>query len=266
MNQQQRTLVRWLNPLGISSYDEPMAQALREIKHPSTTLEVVSLNNKLTLDNLEYRYYESLVWGDTVRAAKDADDMGVDAMVIGCFYDLALEDCREICRETIVVAPCQASMQTAANLANRFSVIVGQVKWIEQMKERAYRYGFKDQLASMRSIDINANALQCDPQYTVDKIIEQGRLAIEQDHAEALILGCTCNFGLYKQVQEELGVPVIDPLIAAFKTAELLAQLKVSHGLTTSNRWSSEPPPVQEMAKFNLDKLPPAIGNRLIFE
>ncbi|NRA59421.1 MAG: hydantoin racemase [Psychrobium sp.] len=262
----KKTTVRWLNPLGLSHYDEPMAQALGAIKRDNTRLEVVSLNNDLSIDNLEYRYYEALVMGDTVRVAKDADDNGVDAMVIGCFYDLALEDCREICQNTIVVAPCQASMQMAANLANKFSVIVGQVKWIEQMKERAYRYGFKEHLASMRSIDISANALQCDPDYTVAKIIEQGRLAMTEDHAEALILGCTCNFGLYEKVQDVLGIPVIDPLIAAFKTAEHLAELKVNLGLKTSNVWSSEPPPALEMAKFNLDKLPSPIGNMIICE
>ncbi|NRA70909.1 MAG: hydantoin racemase [Gammaproteobacteria bacterium] len=265
MNTVNKITVRWLNPLGLSHYDELMGQALSAIKNPTTTLEVVSLNNNLTLDNLEYRYYESLVVGDTVRAAKEADENKVDAMVIGCFYDLALEDCREICRDTIIVAPCQASMQIAASIANKFSVIVGQVKWIEQMKERAYHYGYRDHLASMRSIGISANALQCDPEYTVKKIIEQGRIAMEQDHAEALILGCTCNFGLYKKVQDELGIPVIDPLIAAFKTAEYLAELKVNHGLTVSNKWSSEPPPEEEVEKFKLNQLPTPIGNKLIY-
>ncbi len=98
-------------------------------------LRVVSLQSEAKMDNLEYRFYESLVIGDVVKVAKEGDVNGVDAMVIGCFYDLALEDCREICQNTLVVAPCQASMQVAANIANKFSVIVGQAKWIEQMTE-----------------------------------------------------------------------------------------------------------------------------------
>jgi allantoin racemase len=256
--------LRWLNPISLPHYDEPMGGMISSISQANTQVEVVSLSNEIKMDNLEYRFYESLIWGDITRVAQDADNAGVDAMVIGCFYDPALEDCREICQNTIVIAPCQASMQIASNVANKFSVIVGQVKWIEQMTERAHRYGFKDYLASMRSIDIAANALQCDTEFTTKRIIEEGRRAMEEDHAEALILGCTCNFGLYEKVQDILGIPVIDPLIAAVKTAESLASMKQEFGLKPSNKWSSEAPPTSEMAKFGLDKYPAPIGNRLV--
>jgi len=257
--------LRWLNPISLPHYDEPMGEIIRSIVSPNTQVEVVSLDNPIKMDNLEYRYYESLVWGDIARVAYDADNCGVDAMIIGCFYDPALEDCREICQHTIVVAPCQASMQLAANLANKFSVIVGQEKWIEQMTERAHSYGFEHYLASMRSVDIAANSLQCDTQYTTKCIIKEGRKAMEEDHAEALILGCTCNFGLAEKVQDILGIPVIDPLLAAVTMAENLANLKQNFAIKPSNKWSSQAPPVAEMAKFQLDTYPAPIGNRVFF-
>jgi allantoin racemase len=265
MNNSTDIKLRWLNPISLPHYDEPMGGMIKSIVFPNTKVEVVSLDNPIKMDNLEYRYYESLIWGDIVRVAYDADTSDVDAMVIGCFYDPALEDCREICQNTIIVAPCQASMQVAANVANKFSVIVGQVKWIEQMTERTHRYGFQNYLASMRSVDIAANALQCDTEYTIKRIIEEGRKAMEEDHAEALILGCTCNFGLAEKVQEILGIPVIDPMIAAVKMAENLAILKHSFGLKPSNKWSSQAPPEEEMVKFSLDKYPAPIGNQLMF-
>ncbi|MBW8182491.1 aspartate/glutamate racemase family protein [Shewanella nanhaiensis] len=264
MNNQSKIRIRWLNPIAQSHYDEPMGMALKQVANEGTEVEVVSLQSEAKMDNLEYRFYESLVIGDVVKVAKEGDVNGVDAMVIGCFYDLALEDCREICQNTLVVAPCQASMQVAANIANKFSVIVGQVKWIEQMTERAERYGYGGYLASMRSIDMSANSLQCDTQVTTDRIIEAGRLAIEEDHAEALILGCTCNFGLYEKVQQELGVPVIDPLIAALKQAEMLASMKHAFNLAPSNKWSCEPPSESEMLKFGLHSLTESIGNRFL--
>lgn len=257
--------LRWLNPINLPHYDDPMGYMIKEVSHPDTQISVVSLDNKFPMDNLEYRYYESLVWGDIARVAYDTDQTDIDAMIIGCFYDPALEDAREICQNTIIVAPCQASMQIAANLANKFSVIVGQEKWIEQMTERAHRYGFKDYLASMRSIDIPANSLQCDTIYTKERIIEQGRIAMEEDKAEALILGCTCNFGLYKEVQEVLGIPVIDPLIASVKMAETLAMMKKKFNFKTSNKWSSEAPPKEEMQRFGLDKIAAPIGNSVMF-
>lgn len=257
--------LRWLNPISMPHYDEPMGEMIKSIVSDNTQVEVVSIEHPVKMDNLEYRYYESLIWGDIARIAYDADNSAVDAMVIGCFYDPALEDSREICQNTIVVAPCQASMQIAANLANKFSVIVGQVKWIEQMKERAHRYGFQNYLASMRSVDIAANALQCDTEYTTKRILEEGRRAMDEDHAEALILGCTCNFGLAEKVQDILGIPVIDPLIAAVKVAENLASLKQQFGIKPSNKWSSQAPPAEEMSKFSLDKYSAPIGNRVTF-
>ncbi len=263
-SQNRKIRIRWINPIAQPHYDEPMGMALKQVAEVGTEVEVISLRSEAKMDNLEYRFYESLVIGDVVKVAKEGDSRGVDAMVIGCFYDLALEDCREICQNTIVVAPCQASMQIAANIANKFSVIVGQVKWIEQMTERAHRYGFGNYLASMRSIDMSANSLQCDTELTTKRIIEAGRLAIEEDHAEALILGCTCNFGLYEKVQQILGVPVIDPLIAAFKQAEMLASMKQNFNLAPSNKWSNEPPSESEMLKFGLHNLSDPIGNRFL--
>ena len=132
-------------------------------------------------------------------------------MVIGCFYDTALEAARELSGETVVLAPCQASIQIAANLCNRFSIIVGQQKWVKQMKDRVHYYGYGDHLASMRSIGVSVADLQKDVPVTTEKILTAGRQAVEKDHAEALILGCTCTFGLHQKVQEELGIPVIDP-------------------------------------------------------
>ena len=257
--------LRWLNPISLPHYDEPMGQMINSITHQQTQLEVVSLQHDIKMDNLEYRFYESLIWGDIARVAHDADQHDIDAMVIGCFYDPALEDCREICENTIVVAPCQASMQVASNLANKFSVIVGQVKWIEQMTERAYRYGYQNYLASMRAVDITANALQCDTEFTTKRILEEGRKAMEEDHAEALILGCTCNFGLYEKVQDILGIPVIDPLIAAVKIAENLAFMKQQFALKPSNKWSSQPPPAEEMKQFGLDVYKAPIANRICY-
>ena len=41
------------------------------------------------------------------------------------------------------------------------------------------------------------------------RLIEAGRKAVEEEFAEALILGCTLEVGFYKQVEQALGVPVM---------------------------------------------------------
>jgi allantoin racemase len=260
---QPSVTVRWVNPAGHDEWDAPIAQFLHAVKEPSTTVELVSLALDPTPRHLEYRTYESMIVDRTVAIARDSATSGIDAMVIGCFYDPGLEAAREISGETVVVAPCQASVQIAMNLANRFSVIVGRHKWIEQMTERVRTYGLIDHLASMRAVGMGVEEFQKKPEVTRQRIIDAAKRAVEEDHAEAIILGCTMEFGFFTEVQKEVGVPVIDPVLASFKMAESLAKLKKQFSWTPSRIWSCEPPSEEEIERFGLFKGPSPIGNLL---
>lgn len=239
-----------------------MAEHLKMVKGPNTSVDVISLDGPgSALNNLEYRTFEALITGNNVRMSRYAAENNYDAVVMGCFYDTGLEDMREISGDTIVVAPCQASLQITANLANRFSVLVGNDKWIEQMSGNVRKYGYGERLASMRSIATSANELQADTCYTVKRFIEAGRKAIEEDRAEAIILGCTCSFGLHHELQKALGVPVIDPLYAPLKMAELLATTKHQFGWTPSRIGSCAPPEEELLKQFGVFNDPAPIGN-----
>ena len=255
--------VRWLNPIGHGTFDGPIADLLHGIKHPSTRIEVVSLNLKPSPTHLEYRAYETLTHEPTIRIARDCAQQAIDALVIGCFYDPALEDAREISGNCLVVGPCQASLQVAAQLANRYSIIVGRDKWMEQMRERVRGYGAIDRLASMRALGMGVDEFQKDHAVTRRRIIEQASQAVEKDGAEAIILGCTIEFGFFEQVQREVGVPVIDPVVAAFKMAEAMAGMKRRFGWSPSRVASCEPPPEAEISAFGLFQGPVPIGNRV---
>jgi allantoin racemase len=257
--------VRWLNPVGYAAWDTPIGQLLHSIKQPSTSVEVVSFDMTPTPTHLEYRSYEALIYERTIAVSRDSAQRGVDALVVGCFYDPALEGAREISGQTIVVGPCQASLQIAANLANRFSVIVGREKWIEQMTDRVRAYGQIDRLASMRSLGMGVNDFQADPEVTRQRIIEEAKRAVCEDHAEAIILGCTIEFGFFDAVQQAVGVPVIDPVVAAFKMAESLAKFKKQFDWKPSRVWSCEPPPESELHDFGLFQGQAPIGNSVLF-
>lgn len=260
------TKILWINPINVDAYDLPMGEFIDTIRLPNTEVEVISFSGNIPLNNLEYRTFEAMTVADTVRAARYAAEENFDAAVIGCFYDPALEDAREISGNALVIAPCQASVQLAANLANNFSVIIGQEKWRTQMSERIHSYGYGSRLASMRSIDIAVPDLQKDCEYTAEKIIEAGRLAIDEDKAESLILGCTCTFGLFETVQKELQVPVIDPIVAAFKAAEFMGSLKKQFNWSPSRLWTSAAPPEELIRSFGLFDQSPPIGNRYLLK
>jgi len=54
-----------------------------------------------------------------------------------------------------------------------------------------------------------------------------------------IVMGCGFMSGMAKEIEEELGVPVIDPWAAAIRFAEMLVTLDLSH----SKRAYMPPPP-----------------------
>jgi allantoin racemase len=254
--------ILWINPIGLSDYDKPMADVIAQIKLPTTTVELVSLRMDVSMDNLEYRTFESFIAREMVELARYAAVNDFNGAVIGCFYDPALLDAREISGKAVVVAPCEASVQVATRLCNRFSVIIGQKFWEDQMTARIREYGLEHKLASMRSIDCPVCQMQVDPAKTKKKIQEAARRAIDEDGAEAIILGCTMEFGLFRELQEILGVPVIDPVFAAFKECEFAAGLQAAYGWSPSRVGSGAPPSEADLKRFRIFDRAPPIGNR----
>jgi allantoin racemase len=73
---------------------------------------------------------------------------------------------------------------------------------------------------------------------------------VEQDGADVVILGCTAEFGFFRTVQEEIGVPVIDATVAPLKHAEQLVDSVRRFGWTHSKRLGYDGPTAQERQRF----------------
>jgi allantoin racemase len=243
--------ILYIDPVGVEVVAEGL-QFLMSQKQEGTELTMVNLPRGP--EHLEYHYYEALVLVDILHLIREAESQGLDAAVIGCFYDVGLQAAREVAERMVVVAPCEASTHIASTLGDKFSIIVGRRKWIPQMMENVIRYGMKDRLASFKSVDLGVLEFHQDEEETACRFREAGREAVERDGAEVLILGCTATYGFYRELQEELGVPVIDPMIAAFKTAEFAAELKNRLGWSHSKIGAYESPPTEEFTPWRLEE------------
>ena len=261
--------VMYLNPIGNSDYDQVFADMAKDYKYPATAVDVASMNPASVppkMNNLEYRTYEAFIIRDTVEAARYAAKNDYDAMVIGCFYDPALDDAREISGTTAVVAPCQAACEVALNLANNFSVIIGETKWKDQMRQTVYDYGYKDKLASFQAVGMRVEDVHKDPEATKVALETAAVEAVELHKAESIILGCTLEVGFFKQLQETLGdvfagnIPVIDCSIAALKAGENAALAK-HVGWNPSRMWGMQPPPESELQAFDILQTDYKFGN-----
>ena len=258
--------VMYLSPVGNSGADDGIFAAMaRDYKLPGTEVHVTCLpDDDGAFTHIEYRAYEGIVTRGIIRAVRAAAREGFDAFVIGCFYDTALHDAREISDAMIVTAPCMAACEIAASLANRFGVIVGRRKWVNQMDGVVRAHGHGDRLTGFYHVELGVNDFQRDHAETARRLREAGRKAVEEDYAEALILGCTLEVGFYREIEDDLGVPVIDPSIAALKRAEYAALLKRRCGWKPSRKWSCEAPPEEEIARFGGFDDGEAFGNRVI--
>ncbi len=257
--------IMYLSPVGSAIGDDIFADSFREQRRPGTEIHVTSLppeDGRFT--HIEYRAYEGRVTTGILRAVRAAAREGFDAFVIGCFYDTALPEAREISGDMIVTAPCAASCEIAVSLANHFGVIVGRRKWVGQMQSTVLGYGHGDRLTGFYHVELGVNDFQTDHSETARRLIAAGRRAVEEDYAEALILGCTMEIGFHRRLEEELGVPVIDPAIAALKRAEYAAALRRDCGWVPSRKWSCEAPPEEEMARIGGFDVNEPFGNRLV--
>jgi allantoin racemase len=241
--------VLYIDPVGVEVVQEGF-QSLVSLKRAETELAMVTLPRGPA--HLEYRYYEALVLVDILHLVKEAEQQGFDAAVIGCFYDVGLQAAREVVKQMVVVAPCEASVHIASTLGDKFSIIVGRRKWIPEMRENVIHYGMGERLASFKSVDLGVLEFHQDEEETARRFIRVGREAIERDGAEVLVLGCTATYGFYRELQEELEVPVIDSMIAAFKTAEFAAELKNRLGWSHSKIGGYESPPPSEFTPWRL--------------
>lgn len=187
---------------------------------------------------------------DTLHAVKRAEQEGFDAVVLGCFYDIGLDESRELTESTPVVAPAEASTHLASMLGDRFSVLLGRQKWVVQVRDRLEKYGLDDRLSSFETVSCGVLDFQSDPEEAHERLLDAGRRAVEGG-AEVLVLGCASEYGFYEKLQAELGVPVLDPVVVPFKLAELKAEL-ATFGWHHSKVGSYESPPLAEIERFGL--------------
>ncbi|OLN26629.1 aspartate/glutamate racemase family protein [Desulfosporosinus metallidurans] len=243
--------ILWINPVGTDTYDAPIQEYLDTAKDSETIIDVVSLSRGPL--HLEYSYYEALVLLDTLNKVKSAEKEGYDAAVIGCFYDPGLMEAREILDKMVVTAPAEASMHIAATMGHKFSIIVGRNKWIPQMMENVVNCGLKDKFASFKSVGLGVYDFHKDEKLTERLLKEAAKEAVEKDGAEVIILGCTIQFGFYKELQKYLGVPVIDAVLAPLKWAEFLVELQGKFAWSHSKIGGYETPPKSEIESWGLE-------------
>ena len=83
-------------------------------------------------------------------------------------------------------------------------------------------------MVSIRATDLSVPEIDKDRNKTIKLLLDECKKA-EAEGAEVIVLGCTGFAGLAKELEKDLDIPVIDPVGAATKMAEVLVSLGIHH-------------------------------------
>ena len=215
-----------INPNTTQAMTDAIGEMARKYAQAST--EIVAVSPSYGPRSIEGHFEEYIGATATVEEVAQNRDK-YDAFVIACYGDPGLYACREI-TDKPVIGCAEASMHVASFVGHKFSIvtIISRVKPL--LEDLVKHVGLESKCASIRCSALSVLDIEADPTRAETELITQSKLAIEEDGAEAICLGCAGMGPLDKSVQEAVGVPVIDGVVSAVKMAEVIHD----YGLSTS--------------------------------
>jgi allantoin racemase len=121
-------------------------------------------------------------------------------------------------------------MHMACLVAHRFSIVTVIDSVRPMLEDMVSVAGMSARCASIRATCLSVLEIEQDYDHAERVLIEESRRAVEQDGAEAIVLGCAGMGPLDKRLGKQLGVPVLDGCGCAVTLAESLHR----YGITTS--------------------------------
>lgn len=163
-----------------------------------------------------------------IEAAPRLQADGFDAIIVGCFGDPGLAPARELV-DIPVVGPGQASGHVAAQLGLRFGVITVVDEVVPAIWRQMRTHGLESAIADVRAVDVPVLELRDRADEVLATLEGEAKVGIAAG-ADAFVLGCmTMGFlDVARALQERIGVPVVNPVLASLKTAETMVALGVS--------------------------------------
>lgn len=208
------------------SITETIAQQARAVAAPGT--EIVGLTPYFGAESVEGNF-ESYLAAIAVMDRVMAYDQPFDAVIQAGYGEHGREGLQELLNVPVVDIT-EAAASTAMFLGHSYSVVTTLDRTVPLIEDRLKLAGLYQRCASVRASGMAVLELEEDPLAAMEAIVRQAELAIREDKAEVICLGCGGMAGLDEQIRQRTGVPVVDGVTAAVTIAESLVRL----GLSTS--------------------------------
>lgn len=198
---------------------------LEEYTAPDTQLTMVCPQNSGV--ELNSALDVVLAAPEIVQLAADGQNAGFDAVVLYCFSDPVIDACREALRIP-VIGGAQASCMAALNVCRSFGVILADEARLPEKKLFLRTLGVSpERIGQIAAVNLNGISPWADRETTFKKLLACGQKMMRETHTEAIVLGCLSFLGLAKPLSRMLGIPVIDPAVAAITTAESIVRQRL---------------------------------------
>lgn len=164
---------------------------------------------------------------EIVQLAADGQNAGFDAVILYCFSDPVIDACREALRIP-VIGGAQASCLAALNVCRSFGVILADEARLPEKKLFLRTLGVSpERIGQIAAVNLNGISPWADRETTFKKLLACGQKMMRETHTEAIVLGCLSFLGLAEPLSRVLGLPVIDPAVAALTTAESIVRQRL---------------------------------------
>lgn len=223
--------IKVINPNTTESMTAKIGDAARAVAAPGT--EIVAVSPAMGPVSIEGHYDEALSALGVLDEVRRGEGDAIDGYVIACFGDPGLLAAREVARGP-VVGIAEAAMHAASLIATGFSVVTTLARTRPIAEHLVHAYGMERACRKVRATDLPVLDLEVEAGRAAvrERILDECRRALDEDGAEAIVLGCAGMADLASDLAKALGVPVIDGVGAGVKLVEALVGL----GLGTSKR------------------------------
>ncbi len=207
-----------INPNTARETAELMEAQCRKIAFPGTHVDATYIKSTDTFSSYKVFSYVDLAicTVESIKIAWQARN-DYDGIIVAGFSDVGIDAMKEML-DIPVLGIAEAAYHVAALLGHRFAVLTGTSKWTPPKHDYVKSLGVEGKAVSFRSYsEWNENDSY---ESLRAKLINVARKAIEEDGAEVVILGGGPLVGYGKDLEKDLGIPVIDPTLAAFKLME----------------------------------------------
>ena len=215
--------------------------ACRKVPAPGTQL--IFLPNPMGTKNIDCAFadYES-VWSFIRAVLNKVEEEKPDAVVLAGFGNVGVFALKEAL-STPVLSISETTQTLACLMGHKYTVLTMLKQFIPYQEDLVRMYRLENKCASVRGIEMNVERACSERAETLHQLKDEVLKIVEEDGAEVIVLGCAGLCGYDEELQQLVGIPVLDPVTVTVKVAEMYVETGLVH--SKKRKFASPPQAIE---------------------